>query len=215
MISRDQLQGLIERRANGKQILSAYVDMSVNEENKRTWDIWLSKRKAEWRELASDRPGHHREEIGAAFARLERFLGDEFDQANKGAAMFIELGGDWSEAIQLPLPLANRLGVVRRIVLTPELGSTRDMLRLSRCLLEEGARHLQLFLHSPTLEPGLTPYTPTRRDVDRLYATIEAYLEGLARIADIEFATMAEAEARFGDAAVADHLVPSHPTQMA
>ena len=143
MISRDQLQGLIERRANGKQILSAYVDMSVNEENKRTWDIWLSKRKAEWRELASDRPGHHREEIGAAFARLERFLGDEFDQANKGAAMFIELGGDWSEAIQLPLPLANRLDVDARPVVAPLVDVVESYHHHGVVLVDR--EHLRLF----------------------------------------------------------------------
>ena len=119
MISRNQLQGLIERRANGKQILSAYLDMSVNEENKRTWDIWLAKKKGEWRELSSDRAGHHREEIGAAFARLERWLEEEFDQANKGAAMFIEVGGDWAEGIEVPVPLANRLEVSDRPVVTP------------------------------------------------------------------------------------------------
>ena len=119
MISRDQLQALIDRRANGNRILTAYVDMSVNEENKRTYDVFLSKRKSEFRELASDRAGHHREAVGEAFARLEDWLDQGFDQSNKGAAVFIELDGDWSETIELPLPVENRLVVDDRPVVAP------------------------------------------------------------------------------------------------
>jgi peptidoglycan/xylan/chitin deacetylase (PgdA/CDA1 family) len=117
-----------------------------------------------------------------------------------------------------PIPLlgvATRLGVIRRIVLTPELTSARAMLVLSRRLLEEGVRHLQLFLHSPTLRPGLTPYTPSRADVDRLYACMEDYLEGLAKLADVRFATMSEAETLLGRDAAVESSVRSPSTQMA
>ena len=51
-----------------------------------------------------------------------------------------------------------RIGVARRIVLSPELATTADMLTLSRRLLEHGVRHLQVFWHSPSLTPGLTPF---------------------------------------------------------
>ena len=119
MISRDQLQALIDRRANGNRILTAYLNMAVNEENKRTYDVFLNKRKSDFRELASDRANHHTEAIGAAFAKLEEWLERDFDHSNKGAAVFIELDGDWTEAIELPLPVDNRIAVDDRPVVAP------------------------------------------------------------------------------------------------
>jgi hypothetical protein len=37
MISRDQVQRLIDRPSNGRNILSAFLDMSVSSDNKRTY----------------------------------------------------------------------------------------------------------------------------------------------------------------------------------
>ncbi|HUE77842.1 MAG TPA: VLRF1 family aeRF1-type release factor [Longimicrobiales bacterium] len=119
MISRDQLQRLIDRRANGNPILSVFLDMSVNSDNKRTYDVFLNKRKSDFRELSSDRDGHHREAVGAAFARLEKWVEEEFDEANKGLAMYMELDGDWTETIEIPLPVENRLVVDERPVVAP------------------------------------------------------------------------------------------------
>jgi hypothetical protein len=91
--------------------------------------------------------------------------------------------------------LAARTGLVRRIALSPELASAAEMLTLSRRLLEHGARHLQLSWHSPSLTPGLSPFTATTADVARLYRAVEAYLVGLARMCTVTFATVSEAAA--------------------
>jgi hypothetical protein len=91
--------------------------------------------------------------------------------------------------------LAARTGLLKRIALSPEQASVGDMLTLSRRLLEQGVRHLQLFWHSPSLTPGLSPYAATAADVTRLYASVEAYLEGLSRITPFTFATVSEAAA--------------------
>jgi hypothetical protein len=72
------------------------------------------------------------------------------------------------------------------------------MLTLSRRLLEHGVRHLHLSWHSPSLTPGLSPFAPTAADVTRLYASVEAYLEGLSRLTAVTFATVSEAAARLG-----------------
>jgi hypothetical protein len=95
--------------------------------------------------------------------------------------------------------LAARTGIVERIVLSPELASLAGMLTLSRRLLEHGVRHLQLSLHSPTLKPGLSPFTATAAEVARLYATLEAYLDGLSRMTPVTFATVSEAAAVLDD----------------
>ncbi|PYO43848.1 MAG: hypothetical protein DMD29_01590 [Gemmatimonadetes bacterium] len=94
--------------------------------------------------------------------------------------------------------LAARAGLVKRIVLCPELASVADMLTLSRRLLEQGVRHLQLSWHSPSLKPGLSPFTATAADVARLYAAVEAYLDGLSQITPLTFATVSEAAAVLG-----------------
>jgi hypothetical protein len=91
--------------------------------------------------------------------------------------------------------LAARAGLCKRIILSPELASVPDMLTLSRRLLEEGVRHLQTSWHSPSLKPGLSPYAATAADVARLYASVEAYLEGLSRMTSVTFATVSEAAA--------------------
>jgi len=101
--------------------------------------------------------------------------------------------------------LAHRTGLLKRIALSPEQSSTRDMLTLSRCLLEQGVRHLQLFWHSPSLMPGLG-HCHTAADVDRLYSSVEAYLEGLARMTSLTFVTVSEA---------ASLLPPDMPSQPA
>jgi peptide chain release factor subunit 1 len=119
MIARDQIQQLIERPANGRNILSAFLDMSVSSDNKRTYRVFLNKEKASHQELDSDREGKHREALGEAFARLERWIDTQFDEANKGVAVYVELDGDWLQGYQFPLPVRNRLALDTRPVVGP------------------------------------------------------------------------------------------------
>jgi hypothetical protein len=96
--------------------------------------------------------------------------------------------------------LASRAGVVRRIILSPELAPVGDLVTLSRRLLEQGVRHLHLQWHSPTLMPGLSPFARTAADVDRVYATIDRYFERLSRLTTLKFTTVSEAAARLAPA---------------
>jgi hypothetical protein len=91
--------------------------------------------------------------------------------------------------------IASRAGLVRRLVLSPELASVEDMLALSDGLLGEGVRHLHLFWHSPSLRAGLTPFVATAADVERLYASVERYLEGLRAMTSVRCVTVSEAAA--------------------
>ena len=94
--------------------------------------------------------------------------------------------------------IADRLGIIKRLALCPELASVADMLTLSRRLLEHGVRHLHVSWHSPTLKPGLSPFAATAADVARLYASLEAYFDGLSRLTNVKFATVTEAAALLG-----------------
>lgn len=103
----------------------------------------------------------------------------------------------------LDVPGLRRLrGLCQRIVLSPELASVAEMLTLSRRLLERGVRHLHLTWHSPSLKPGLSPFTATAADVARLYASIDAYVERLARITPLTFVTVSEAAAELAAGAL-------------
>jgi hypothetical protein len=91
--------------------------------------------------------------------------------------------------------IAARTGLIRRLCLCPEFQSVADMLTLSARLLESGARHLHISWHTPSLKPGLSPFTATPADVERLYASIEGFFEGLARVTPFQCMTVSEAAA--------------------
>ena len=94
------------------------------------------------------------------------------------------------------LGLASRLGVVQRILLSPETSSVADMVTLSRRLIDEGHRHLHLFFHSASLCPGLSPFAADRAGVERIYRSIDAYVEDVSRMATLTCVTVSEAAAR-------------------
>ncbi len=92
--------------------------------------------------------------------------------------------------------LAHRVGLVRHVLCSPEDASRQEMGALARQLLTQRVPHIQLMLHSQSLTPGLSPFTRSARDVERLYARIEGFVTDLASIAEVRFATIGEAAAR-------------------
>ncbi len=71
--------------------------------------------------------------------------------------------------------VADRLGWTNFRWLSPETTSGKDMVRLARALLHQGAPYLNLMFHSTTLLPGRTPFVTTPADRAR-------FVERLARI---------------------------------
>lgn len=86
--------------------------------------------------------------------------------------------------------IAWRTGMVRRLFLSPELHGADDLLTLGRRIVDRGVGVLHLMLHSPTLRPGLSPFTATDYDVDHLLGAIEEFVTGMARFAEITPATV-------------------------
>lgn len=74
-----------------------------------------------------------------------------------------------------------RAGLLSRVPLTPEGVPAADAIRAIDALMEEGVRVLNFSFHSPTLEPGHTPYV--RDEADRLafYRWWDKVLGHLAR----------------------------------
>jgi hypothetical protein len=109
MISRQDIQRLLHRPGGDLPILSILLDMAVNEENMRTYRIFLSQQRSEWVGLDGDRESHPRDLLGAAFDRAQQWIDDEFDVSNKGAAIYMEIGGEWFDALQFPVSVPNQV----------------------------------------------------------------------------------------------------------
>jgi hypothetical protein len=109
MVSRQDIQRLLHHGADGAPVLSIFLDMSVNENNKRTYRTFLSQERSRHLGLDGDRSAHPTDPLGAAFDRIQQWIDDRFDVANKGAAIYTAIGGDWLDAVQLPVPLVNRV----------------------------------------------------------------------------------------------------------
>jgi hypothetical protein len=73
-----------------------------------------------------------------------------------------------------------KLGVVNKIMLSPEGSRLEEMIALTRTLMHRGVRTFTLTLHSPSVEPGCTPYVRTRDD-------LEAFLDRIASFCDFFF----------------------------
>lgn len=71
----------------------------------------------------------------------------------------------------------SRIGAVNRIMLSPEASTLDEMKAVTRALYREGLRAFSMTFHSPSLEPGHTPYVRTAGDLDRFLDRIAAYCD--------------------------------------
>jgi hypothetical protein len=70
-----------------------------------------------------------------------------------------------------------RLRIADRLLLSPEGFTAGEMKRIAKTLIDGGLRTLTMTLHSPSVEPGHTPYVRTERDLEQFLDTIESFLE--------------------------------------
>jgi hypothetical protein len=77
--------------------------------------------------------------------------------------------------------VAARLGLLSRVALSPEDMPLAEALEAVRVALGEGARLLNFSFHSPSVEPGHTPYVRDAADLKAFFAWWEAMLAELAR----------------------------------
>lgn len=85
--------------------------------------------------------------------------------------------------LRIPYALGalSRLGLLERIALTPEGVSAEEAIRGIDIALDSGLPVLVLSFHSPTLVPGLTPYTENAAEVEALYDWLARIYADLAR----------------------------------
>lgn len=89
--------------------------------------------------------------------------------------------------------LAYHTGLVRKVQLSFETDTVRDMLALARQLVASGARYLHVNWHSPSLVPGLSPFVRDARGRDRFLAAIDEFFEELHARLPLRFMTVSEA----------------------
>jgi len=70
-----------------------------------------------------------------------------------------------------------RLGIVNKVMLSPEGSTLDEMKALARTLLRRGVRTFSFTLHSPSVEPGCTPYVRNAGDLERFLGSIAAFCE--------------------------------------
>ncbi|HET6764509.1 MAG TPA: VLRF1 family aeRF1-type release factor [Longimicrobiaceae bacterium] len=119
MITKQDLERILVRESDGKPVLSLFLDMSVNENNKRLHRVFLSQKRAQMEELGPAAAQVSDLEMEAALSRATDWLEAEFDEANRGVVIYAEIGGEWFEALQFPVVVQNRLVVAERPVVGP------------------------------------------------------------------------------------------------
>jgi hypothetical protein len=140
MITEHELTRLMERPASPVPVLSLFLDLRPGADNRRTPDVFLARQKARLDEM--ERSGLRRTSLEAALERMERWLADGLDAASRGAALVAEVGGEWFEALQLPLPLPNRMVLDGRPALAPLLRALQGHRRHAVAVVDR--EHLRL-----------------------------------------------------------------------
>ncbi|HEV2746359.1 MAG TPA: polysaccharide deacetylase family protein [Allosphingosinicella sp.] len=103
--------------------------------------------------------------------------------------------------------LLARTGLLGRVALTPEDMPLGEVLEAIDRLIDDGLQLFSISFHSPSVEPGHTPYVRTRADLDLFYAWWDGVFDRFARrgIAPASLAQIeaAAARAREGRASLA------------
>lgn len=86
----------------------------------------------------------------------------------------------WAQRLGPAAGALSRLRLLQRVPLTPEGIEARDAVEAIDCLLDAGVPVLNLSFHSPSLEPGHTPYVRDKADLRQFYGWWDVVLNRLA-----------------------------------
>ena len=94
----------------------------------------------------------------------------------------------------------------RKIYLSPELSTSRDMISLCKKMLQAECPVIHMYLHSSSLLPGSTRYVQSERDKNRLMKRIESVVGFLRSQCEVEPLAITEAALRLREeGALKDH----------
>lgn len=72
--------------------------------------------------------------------------------------------------------ILDRLQVLNKIWLSPEMASSSQMIRLTTTMMHQGHHLVNMFFHSTSLKAGLSPFVTTREDEHLFLRRIEEFL---------------------------------------
>ena len=84
------------------------------------------------------------------------------------------------------------LHLLKKIGLSPEWSNHKDMLELSRVFVRKGVPILNLFFHSTSLLPGLSPFVRSEEDLEKFYENLENYFGRLNTAYDVTAIRLSE-----------------------
>jgi len=90
--------------------------------------------------------------------------------------------------------ILSRLGALERLMLSPEGYSLQHQKRLTKALLARGTRLFSFAFHSPSMQPGRTPYVRSESDLQDFLANCRQYFEFF--LGELGGATMGALEVR-------------------
>ena len=79
MITSPDIRELLHRETHGKPIVSVFLDLSVNSDNKRTHGVFLNRQRTHYEHPALERNGKRRS-LETSLDRVEKWLDEEFDE---------------------------------------------------------------------------------------------------------------------------------------
>ena len=95
-----------------------------------------------------------------------------------------EMGKRWYKIFERPLlrklrahAVLARIGAVDRLRLSPEGYTLEENIRLTKALFDRGVRTFSLSLHSPSLEPGCTPYVEDELQLRSFLDQMQRYFD--------------------------------------
>ncbi len=91
-----------------------------------------------------------------------------------------------------PTGIMHHTGLLRKIWLSPEISSAHDMITLSKILIKNGTKFLNLSFHSTTLQPGKSPFVSNDEELVQFYAKIEKLLKYLNSASKLNSLTLSE-----------------------
>ncbi|HWV56605.1 MAG TPA: hypothetical protein VNZ57_03960 [Longimicrobiales bacterium] len=169
MINRDDVQKLIHREGNDLPVLSVFLDMSVASDNKRTYPVVLNQWRSNRAELAGAANGLSADAVASALDAVDRWIGERYDESNRGVAVYAEVGGSWVDGYQVPLRLDSRATIQP----VPVVGPLVRLLATERHhgIVLVDRQHLRMFSlylgrsmneHEVRTEPYPTPHDVKR-----------------------------------------------------
>lgn len=93
-----------------------------------------------------------------------------------GPRLYQKLTLGFPKKLRMP-GIFSRIGLLNRVVLSPEASNCSEMIRLVRDQYRDGEKIFSLAFHSPSIEPGHTPYVRSEQGLDVFLSKLRKFFD--------------------------------------